>query len=576
MGLRTVRALVVASLGLACLALPWAAVAQGDGGVRVATVDELLAAVAAGGLVTVEPGDYVLAETLVVGVDVELRGASPLAATLYLQGAPLGLRVEAAAHAQLVGIRLAYDADAPGDAVWVHDARLTLDGVAVGLAVGVPDAEEGAEAFGRGLVLTGAARADVLGGGLGRHERAAVEVRDGSHLHMAGALVVGNGAGIVMRDDASMTLTDTEVRDHVDFALAAHDRAVVTGGGNLFEVNGVAEDDRLISVAYVGDEASLSLSGGDVFHDNPGGAFEIAGAARVTLVDTTVEAIGTWAHTYVVEQATLLVEGGRFAGNEGGFYAGDGARIELRGVVITGGASDAIFADGHALVEVAGGRLEATPAPSSWPPPSGCSRSTTSTVSRCGRSPRRPEYAPPTVYLHFADKDDLLYHAAREGFAALRRRPRARGRGGRRPHRPAADRGDRTRVRRLRPQPSGAVPADVPAPRRPALALEPRLPAARRRLRRADRRRRGGDGHRRAGRRAPAGEVANWLWAWTHGVVALHLTMPHVDAGQALALLERACASCATASTAPPEPSPTSRPAPPRPSMNTVHQEEPR
>jgi hypothetical protein len=358
MGLRTVRALLVVSLGLACLALPRPGFAQGDGGVRVATVDELLAAVAAGGLVTVEPGDYVIAETLLVGVDVELRGVEPLAATLYLQGAPLGLRVEGAAHAHLVGLRLAYDADAPGDVVWVHDARLTLDDVAVGLAVGVPDAEEGADAFGRGLVLTGASRADVLGGGLGRHERAAVEVRDGSILHVAGALVVGNGAGIVALDDASVTMTATEVRDHVGFAVAARDRAVVTGGGNLFEENGVAEDDRLISVAYVGDEASLSLSGGDVFHDNPGGAFEIAGAARVTLVDTTVESIGTWAHTYVVEQATLLVEGGRFAGNEGGFYAGDGARIELRGVVMTGGASDAVFADGYALVEVVGGRID--------------------------------------------------------------------------------------------------------------------------------------------------------------------------------------------------------------------------
>ena len=38
--------------------------------------------------------------------------------------------------------------------------------------------------------------------------------------------------------------------------------------------------------------------------------------------------------------------------------------------------------------------------------------------------------------------------------------------------------------------------------------------------------------------RGPVLDVANWLWAWTHGIVALHLTMRHIDAGQALALLE--------------------------------------
>lgn len=151
---------------------------------------------------------------------------------------------------------------------------------------------------------------------------------------------------------------DVELRDHTVFAPHVLGRAVVTGRGNLFERNGFANEEQLISAVYVGDQAHFRLEGGDVFRDNPGGAVEIAGAAWVTLFAPTVEATGTWAHTYVVGNATLTVEGGRFADNDGAFYVGDGARASLENVVIAGGAAEAVYVDESAFVVVRGGRIE--------------------------------------------------------------------------------------------------------------------------------------------------------------------------------------------------------------------------
>ena len=145
-------------------------------------------------------------------------------------------------------------------------------------------------------------------------------------------------------------------------------------------------------------------------------------------------------------------------------------------------------------------------------------------------------YAPPTVYLHFADKDDLLFQAALEGFATF----------GQALTRAAA--GETDPIARIEAVGRAYVAFGLSHP------VQYRLMFLRR-----------GDMILRAGpdcpavidgfgvlldaveaamatgqlERAPVPDVANWLWAWTHGVVALHLTMPHVDAGQALALLEQ-------------------------------------
>jgi len=145
-------------------------------------------------------------------------------------------------------------------------------------------------------------------------------------------------------------------------------------------------------------------------------------------------------------------------------------------------------------------------------------------------------YAPPTVYLHFADKDDLLFQAALEGFATF----------GGALARAAASQEDP--VARIEAIGRAYVAFGLSHPVQYRLMF----------LRRGDLLLRPGPDHpcvmdgfvvlldaveaaMAAGHleRQPVADVANWLWAWTHGIVALHLTMPRVDAGQALALLER-------------------------------------
>lgn len=145
-------------------------------------------------------------------------------------------------------------------------------------------------------------------------------------------------------------------------------------------------------------------------------------------------------------------------------------------------------------------------------------------------------YAPPTVYLHFDDKDDLLFQAALEGFASF----------GQSLARAAATESDP--IARLEAIGRAYVAFGLSHPVQYRLMF----------LRRGDLILRPGpdapavvdafgvltgavETAIAAGRlpQEPVQDVALWLWAWTHGVVALHLTMPHVDAGQALALLER-------------------------------------
>jgi len=145
-------------------------------------------------------------------------------------------------------------------------------------------------------------------------------------------------------------------------------------------------------------------------------------------------------------------------------------------------------------------------------------------------------YAPPTVYLHFADKDDLLFHAAKAGCATF----------GSRLAEAAA--GERDPVDRIEAIGRAYVEFGLAHP------VEYRLMFLRR-----------GDMLMRATPDGPpiidgfdvliesveaamaAGalpeqssrEVAAWLWTTVHGIVALHLSVPGIDADAARAFYER-------------------------------------
>lgn len=145
-------------------------------------------------------------------------------------------------------------------------------------------------------------------------------------------------------------------------------------------------------------------------------------------------------------------------------------------------------------------------------------------------------YAPPTVYLHFADKDDLLFHAAQSGFVAF---------GARLTEAAEEARGPVDRIeaigrayvafglahpveyrlmflRRgdmlLRPTPEG--PPIIDGFDVLIEAVEDAIAAG-------------------AVPPQPSREVAAWLWTTVHGIVALHLSVADIDADAARAFYER-------------------------------------
>ncbi|TVR92277.1 MAG: TetR/AcrR family transcriptional regulator [Trueperaceae bacterium] len=145
-------------------------------------------------------------------------------------------------------------------------------------------------------------------------------------------------------------------------------------------------------------------------------------------------------------------------------------------------------------------------------------------------------YAPPTVYLHFADKDDLLFHAAQAGCATFGARLAEAAAGAVHP------------VDRIEAIGRAYVEFGLAHP------VEYRLMFLRR-----------GDMLLRATPGGPpiidgfdvliesveaamamgalpeqsSREVAAWLWTTVHGIVGLHLSVPGIDADAARAFYER-------------------------------------
>jgi AcrR family transcriptional regulator len=145
-------------------------------------------------------------------------------------------------------------------------------------------------------------------------------------------------------------------------------------------------------------------------------------------------------------------------------------------------------------------------------------------------------YAPPTVYLHFADKDDLLFHAAQAGCATF---------GARLTDAAAGERDPIDRIEAIGRAyvefglgAPGRVPADVPSPRRHAPARDADGPAI---IDGFDVLTEAVEAAMTAGvlPERPSREVAAWLWTTVHGIVGLHLSVPGIDADAARAFYER-------------------------------------
>jgi hypothetical protein len=257
--------------------------------VRVADAAALVRAVEDGGVVTLEPGEYDLENTLVLHGEVELRADRPGTVRLNLRGAPVGVSIEPGAHVRIARVGLAYAADAPGDLLRVHDATLILDEIDAAFAVAGgdpgPDRPDG---LGAGLVVTGSAEATVTGGGFGRHGGRAIEARDAARLSLDAVVLVNNGAGVLIAGEARLEMRGGEIRSHEGAALEVRDAArahldsvAVEDGGTphgavpAVLLSGVAEarfDDVVLAfhpgVALTASERSSVRLFGSTFSDN--------------------------------------------------------------------------------------------------------------------------------------------------------------------------------------------------------------------------------------------------------------------------------------------------------------------
>ncbi len=298
--------LVAASLALAAFALGQ----PSQESVRVADAAALVRAVADGGVVTVEPGVYDVAETLVLRGAIELRAEQPGTVRLNLAGAPVGLAIEPGARVHIARVGLAYAADAPGDLIRVRDASVILDEIDAAFAVAGGDATpERPYGLGSGLVATGTADVTVAGGGFGRHGGHAIEVRDRALLRLDGVVLVNNGAGVLIAGEAEMEMHGGEIRSHEGAALQLRDDARAVLASVAVEDGGSV--DGGVAAVFVRGRAQATFDAVRLaFH--PGVALTLSEGSSAHLVGATFD--GNALDLRVLDAAVAELAGVRIAG----------------------------------------------------------------------------------------------------------------------------------------------------------------------------------------------------------------------------------------------------------------------
>ncbi|MFN2323368.1 MAG: right-handed parallel beta-helix repeat-containing protein [Trueperaceae bacterium] len=380
----------------------------------IATVEDLRAAAAAGGRHVLAATTFTLDAPIEVALDLELVGAGRDATVIDVAGR-LGFRVVERAMLRLEALTVAgagsADYDGPGsDLVLVRDARLAAFDVAFARAPFGPPGADPDRPFGvgTGLVLRGAAVAELGGVEFRHHQLAAVELYDRAYLFADGADVVENHVGMLVEGDAQLVVQGGRFARSLANALVVRGRASASVADSSFEddgyVNtetgrsevavGVAEraraeflrttfrghpDSALLVLGaarvtardvriedsgqtYVAlnvdrpavavrDEGELRIEGGTVA-DNRGGAFDVAGTASLDLVDVAVERNGGRAHTWVRGGGSLNVIRGRFVDNDFGLMLLREATAFLAEVEIAANGLTGVRLSGDAVLKL--------------------------------------------------------------------------------------------------------------------------------------------------------------------------------------------------------------------------------
>jgi len=382
----------------------------------IASVDDLVAAVANGGEYTMAPGIYALGATLDVSGTLSITGSGPDDVIIEASGGPIAVRVGEGARLHLEGVRLVWTGDTPGDLIVVRHGHATLRSVDLGMAkAGTVEPADPWRPAGHGsaLVLQGESEAVVEGARIARSENAAIELLGTSTLRLDASQVVDNHRGIiaveqaridvtgatfldqfaqvvVLLDDAHATFLDSGfggngvldvergmwleairvvdqaratfrggiVRGSPVSAIAASGNAEVVIDGTLLEANGDGLEDgsRRWAAVVVMDEARVAVQRATV-RGSLGGAFEVRQAGTLVIEDSTVAANGAFGHTRVSDQGTLVIQGSRFVGNDGSVFVHGAARAAIYDSELRDGASSGVTIGESASVDIVGNTI---------------------------------------------------------------------------------------------------------------------------------------------------------------------------------------------------------------------------
>ncbi len=343
----------------------------------VSTVEELRAAVAAGGVHTLSAASFLLDEPLIASRDLTLIGAGASAAAgqgaagqggevapasvLRVRWAAAGLIVTDGATVRVEGVHLdgvvsgtiASDGTRdPGDGIdliRVLDGRLEVVASHLTRArLGPPDGEK---AYGRGsaIYVSGTGSASVVDSVFQDNRLAALEARDGAIVEVTNSRFEGNLNGVFVEGSGRLELHGSLVQDHTGSALIVRGAAVASVSGNTLAGNGSSPDSGRAGAdgVRIGDQAVVTLTG-NRFVDSPRYAVSLYGSASATSEGNLFANSGGYIETDGFERSALLVEddavmlstGDSFVDNPGGGIEVFGrARLELTGAEIRGNGS---------------------------------------------------------------------------------------------------------------------------------------------------------------------------------------------------------------------------------------------
>lgn len=366
---------------LAVLALLVASFAAGQSAttgstIEIETVEELRAAVAAGGVHTLSATNFLLDEALIVSRDLTLIGATPgeeLAtgrdsgsfptptSVLRVRWAEAGLivtdgatvRVENVLFDGVVSGTIRSDGtrDSGGglDLIRVLDGHLEVVRSAFTRARLGP--VEAGRRYGRGsgLFAAGSSAVTIADSVFSDNRLAALEVTDSATVEVVDTIFVGNLNGVFVESDGNLVLHGSTIRDHPASGLILRGSATAVVTDTTLSNNGASPDSGQTASdgVRIGDAARVTLRG-NTFADSQRYAISLYGETNVTSENNLFTNNGGYIETDGFDRAALLVEddavmlssGDAFVDNPGGGIEvfGNG-RLELTGAEIRGNGS---------------------------------------------------------------------------------------------------------------------------------------------------------------------------------------------------------------------------------------------